>query len=61
MQSATTSPIHQILEEKIFTDLHLYQRLEHYFPKISDLFEKLYLHHPKPRNKEITRNFLENF
>ena len=43
MQSAyQLSTIHQILEEKNITDLHFISRLEHYFPKISDLFEKLY-------------------
>ena len=50
MQSAyQLSTIHQILEEKNITDLHFISRLEHYFPKISDLFEKLYLHHPKKK------------
>ena len=64
MQSAYQfSTIHQILEEKNITDLHFISRLEHYFPKISDLFEKLYLHHPKKEEalKKLLEILLENF
>ena len=64
MQSAyQPSTIHQILEEKNITDLHFISRLEHYFPKISDLFEKLYLHHPKKEEalKKLLEILLENF
>ena len=64
MQSAyQLSTIHQILEEKNITDLHFISRLEHYFPKISDLFEKLYLHHPKKEEalKKLLEILLENF
>lgn len=64
MQSAyLLSTIHQILEEKNITDLHFISRLEHYFPKISDLFEKLYLHHPKKEEalKKLLEILLENF
>lgn len=64
MQSAyLLSTIHQILEEKNITDLHFISRLEHYFPKISDLFEKLYLHHPKKEEalNKLLEILLENF
>ena len=64
MQSAYhLSTIHQILEEKNISDLHFISRLEHYFPKISDLFEKLYLHHPKKEEalKKLLEILLENF
>jgi len=64
MQSAyLLSTIDQILEEKNITDLHFISRLEHYFPKISDLFEKLYLHHPKKEEalNKLLEIFLENF
>lgn len=64
MQSAyLLSTIHQILEEKNITDLHFISRLEHYFPKISDLFEKLYLHHPKKEEAlhKLLEILLENF
>lgn len=64
MQSAyQPSTIHQILEEKNITDLHFISRLEHYFPKISDLFEKLYLHHPKKEEalNKLLEILLENF
>lgn len=64
MQSAyLLSTIHQILEEKNITDLHFISRLEHFFPKISDLFEKLYLHHPKKEEalNKLLEILLENF
>ena len=63
MQSAyQPSTIHQILEKKKHYRPPFISRLEHYFPKISDLFESYISIILKRRStKEITRNSSRKF